>query len=105
MEELKIITPAIKLDQLVKYAGFSETGAKAKILIDLGEFNVNAEKKSNPVTLSNLKIKNTRLFLMKKVRLLPLQRKTAKKNKCILRRSLYKISEISARRSLNLIRI
>ena len=41
MEELKIITPFIKLDQLVKFAGFSETGAKAKILIDLGEFNVN----------------------------------------------------------------
>ena len=43
MEELKIITPAIKLDQLVKFAGFSETGAKAKILIDLGEFNVNGD--------------------------------------------------------------
>ncbi|MCH5208244.1 MAG: RNA-binding S4 domain-containing protein [Oscillospiraceae bacterium] len=41
MEELKIITPFIKLDQLVKFAGFTETGAKAKILIDLGEFNVN----------------------------------------------------------------
>lgn len=41
MEELKIITPFIKLDQLVKFVGFSETGAKAKILIDLGEFNVN----------------------------------------------------------------
>ena len=43
MEELKIVTPAITLDQLVKFAGFSETGAKAKILIDLGEFNVNGE--------------------------------------------------------------
>ncbi len=43
MEELKIVTPFIKLDQLVKYAGFSETGAKAKILIDLGELNVNGE--------------------------------------------------------------
>lgn len=43
MEELKIVTPFIKLDQLVKLAGFSETGAKAKILIDLGEFNVNGE--------------------------------------------------------------
>ncbi|MCH5195528.1 MAG: RNA-binding S4 domain-containing protein [Oscillospiraceae bacterium] len=41
MEELKIMTPFIKLDQLVKFAGFTETGAKAKILIDLGEFNVN----------------------------------------------------------------
>lgn len=43
MEELKIITPSIKLDQLVKLSGFTETGAKAKILIDLGEFNVNGE--------------------------------------------------------------
>lgn len=43
MEELKIVTPFIKLDQLVKFAGFSETGAKAKILIDLGELNVNGE--------------------------------------------------------------
>lgn len=43
MEELKIITPSIKLDQLVKFSGFTETGAKAKILIDLGEFNVNGE--------------------------------------------------------------
>ena len=43
MEELKIITPAIKLNQLVKYVGFTETGARANILIDLGEFNVNGE--------------------------------------------------------------
>lgn len=43
MEEIKIITPFIKLDQLVKFAGFSETGSKAKILIELGEFNVNGE--------------------------------------------------------------
>lgn len=43
MEEIVITTPFIKLDQLVKFAGFSETGAKAKILIDLGEFNVNGE--------------------------------------------------------------
>lgn len=43
MEEIKILTPAIKLDQLVKFAGLAETGAKAKILIDLGEFNVNGE--------------------------------------------------------------
>lgn len=43
MEEIKILTPSIKLDQLVKFAGLSETGAKAKILIDLGEFNVNGE--------------------------------------------------------------
>lgn len=43
MEEIKILTPFIKLDQLVKFAGFTETGARAKILIDLGEFNVNGE--------------------------------------------------------------
>lgn len=43
MEEIIILTPSIKLDQLVKFAGLSETGAKAKILIDLGEFNVNGE--------------------------------------------------------------
>jgi len=43
MEEIRILTPFIKLDQLVKFAGFSETGAKAKILIDLGEFNVNGD--------------------------------------------------------------
>ncbi len=41
MEEIVITTPFIKLDQLVKFAGFSETGAKAKIMIDLGEFDVN----------------------------------------------------------------
>lgn len=43
MEEIKINTPFIKLDQLVKFAGLAETGAKAKILIELGEFNVNGE--------------------------------------------------------------
>ena len=29
MEEIKIVTPFIKLDQLIKYAGLAETGAKA----------------------------------------------------------------------------
>ena len=43
MEEIRIVTPFIKLDQLVKFAGLAETGAKAKILIDLGEFNVNGD--------------------------------------------------------------
>ena len=43
MEEIIITTPFIKLDQLVKFAGLAETGAKAKILIELGEFNVNGE--------------------------------------------------------------
>ena len=39
MEEIKIVTPFIKLDQLIKFAGLAETGAKAKILVELGEFN------------------------------------------------------------------
>jgi ribosome-associated protein len=43
MEKIKITTPFIKLDQLVKFAGLAETGAKAKILIELGEFNVNGD--------------------------------------------------------------
>lgn len=43
MEEIRIKTPFIKLDQLVKFAGLAETGAKAKILIDLGDVNVNGE--------------------------------------------------------------
>ena len=43
MEEIKIVTPFIKLDQLIKFAGLAETGAKAKIVIDLGEVNVNGE--------------------------------------------------------------
>lgn len=32
MEEIKIVTPFIKLDQLIKFAGLAETGAKAKYL-------------------------------------------------------------------------
>ncbi len=43
IKEIVITTPSIKLDQLVKFAGFAETGARAKILVDLGEFNVNGE--------------------------------------------------------------
>ncbi len=43
MEEIVINTPSIKLDQLVKFAGIAESGAKAKILVELGEFNVNGE--------------------------------------------------------------
>ena len=37
MEEIRIVTPFIKLDQLIKFAGLAETGAKAKILIELPE--------------------------------------------------------------------
>lgn len=48
MEELKIITTWIKLDQLIKYSGLAETGARARILIELGEFNVNGECCTKP---------------------------------------------------------
>ena len=67
MEEIKILTPSIKLDQLVKFAGLSETGAKAKILIDLGEFNVNGEccikrgKKIKPGDIIEFKNKKYKL--------------------------------------------
>ena len=43
MEEIKIITPAIKLNQLVKFAGFTKTGAEANVKIDLGEVYLNGE--------------------------------------------------------------
>ena len=65
MEEIKIVTPFIKLDQLIKYAGLAETGAKAKILIELGEFNVNGERRSSPATPSNSRARNTGSCLMR----------------------------------------
>ena len=43
MEEIKIITPAIKLNQLVKFAGFTKTGSEANVKIDLGEVYLNGE--------------------------------------------------------------
>lgn len=43
MEEIKIITPAIKLNQLVKFAGFTKSGADANVKIDLGEVYLNGE--------------------------------------------------------------
>ncbi len=69
MEEIKIVTPFIKLDQLVKFAGLAETGAKAKILIELGEFNVNGElctkrgKKIKPGDVIDFKNKKYKVVL------------------------------------------
>ena len=69
MEEIKITTPFIKLDQLVKFAGLAETGAKAKILIELGEFNVNGElctkrgKKIKPGDVIDFKNKKFKILL------------------------------------------
>lgn len=64
-----IVTPFIKLDQLVKFAGLAETGAKAKILIELGEFNVNGElctkrgKKIKPGDVIDFKNKKFKIVL------------------------------------------
>lgn len=72
MEELVITTPFIKLDQLVKFAGFTDSGAKAKILIDLGEFNVNGElcikrgKKVKPGDVVEYKNKKYKVVLDEK---------------------------------------
>ncbi|MBP1544403.1 MAG: RNA-binding S4 domain-containing protein [Oscillospiraceae bacterium] len=69
MEEIMIVTPFIKLDQLVKFAGLAETGAKAKILIELGEFNVNGElctkrgKKIKPGDVIDFKNKKFKIVL------------------------------------------
>lgn len=69
MEEIKIVTPFIKLDQLVKFAGLAETGAKAKILIELGEFNVNGDlctkrgKKIKPGDVIDFKNKKYKVVL------------------------------------------
>jgi ribosome-associated protein len=69
MEEIKIVTPFIKLDQLVKFAGLAKTGAKAKILIELGEFNVNGDlctkrgKKIKPGDVIDFKNKKYKVVL------------------------------------------
>ena len=69
MEEIKITTPFIKLDQLVKFARLAETGAKAKILIELGEFNINGElctkrgKKIKPGDVIDFKNKKYKIVL------------------------------------------
>lgn len=42
-EKIKITTPYIKLSDLLKFAGFTETGGQAKILIQEGNVKVNGE--------------------------------------------------------------
>lgn len=43
MKEIKIETEIIKLDQLLKFAGITETGGQSKILISDGLVKVNGE--------------------------------------------------------------
>ena len=43
MEEIKITTEFIKLDALLKFAGLSDTGGEAKLLIQEGHILVNGE--------------------------------------------------------------
>lgn len=43
MTEIKISTPFIKLDQLIKFAGISFDGAEAKEMIKQGLVTVNGE--------------------------------------------------------------
>ncbi|MBR5506691.1 MAG: RNA-binding S4 domain-containing protein [Clostridia bacterium] len=44
MNEIKITTEYIKLDQLIKFAGLSFDGAEAKEMIKAGIVSVNGEK-------------------------------------------------------------
>ena len=43
MKEIKIDTEFIKLDQLLKYSGFAQTGVQSKIIIKEGLISVNDE--------------------------------------------------------------
>lgn len=43
MENIKINTEYIKLDQLLKWAGWTDTGAEAKMVIAEGKIRVNGE--------------------------------------------------------------
>ena len=43
MQAVKIETPFIRLDALLKFAGAVETGGEAKLLIQDGEVKVNGE--------------------------------------------------------------
>lgn len=43
VQEIKINTEFIKLDQLLKYASIAQTGGHAKILISEGQIKVNDE--------------------------------------------------------------
>ncbi len=44
MTEIKISTPFIKLDQLIKFAGISFDGAEAKKMVKQGMVSVNGEE-------------------------------------------------------------
>lgn len=43
MEQIKITTEYIKLDQFLKWAGVTDSGAEAKIIIAEGKVTVNGE--------------------------------------------------------------
>lgn len=43
MKEIKINTDTIKLDQLLKFAGITETGGQSKLIINQGIVKVNEE--------------------------------------------------------------
>lgn len=43
MKEIEINTDIIKLDQLLKFAGITQTGGESKILINKGKVMVNGE--------------------------------------------------------------
>ena len=43
VEQIKIETPFIRLDALLKFAGLVETGGEAKLVIQDGEVTVNGE--------------------------------------------------------------
>lgn len=43
VDHVKIKTPFIKLDALLKYVGAAETGGEAKLLIQEGRVSVNGE--------------------------------------------------------------
>lgn len=43
MKEIKINTDTIKLDQILKFAGITQTGGQSKILINEGMVMVNGE--------------------------------------------------------------
>lgn len=43
MKEIKINTDTIKLDQLLKFAGITQTGGQSKLIIEEGIIRVNGE--------------------------------------------------------------
>ena len=59
VEEIEINTEFIKLDQLLKWANFTASGAEAKSFIQNGEVKVNGEietRRGNPRLLSRKKL-------------------------------------------------